>query len=76
MLTANLWIKAGLVNRSMGIIQDILFEKQGLSAFPKAVFVKFEKYNGPNITTMEGVEVIPIVPIKCSWKDKNGIICS
>ncbi len=29
MLTANLWTKGGLVNGSMGIVRDIIFEEQG-----------------------------------------------
>ena len=49
MLTSNLWTEAGLVNGSIGIVQDILFEEQGPPALPTAVFVKFEKYNGPTI---------------------------
>jgi ATP-dependent DNA helicase PIF1 len=76
MLTANLWTKAGLVNGSMGTIQDILFEEQGPPALPTAVLVIFEKYNGPTITTLEGCKVVPIAPIKRSWEGKNGIICS
>ena len=60
----------------MGIVQDILFEEKGPPALPKAVFVKFEKYNGPTITTLDGQGVVPIAPIKRSWEDKNGITCS
>ena len=43
MLTANLWTEVGLVNGSMEIIQDILFEDQGPLALSKAVLIKFEK---------------------------------
>ena len=60
----------------MGIIQDILFEDQGPLALPKAVLIKFEKYNGPTIKTTEGEEVVLIAPIKRSWKDKNRMNCS
>ena len=76
MLISNLWTEVGLVNGSMGIIQDILFEDQGPPALPKAVLVKFEKYNGPTIKTTEGDEAVPIAPIKRSWEDKNGTNCS
>lgn len=76
MLTANLWTEAGLVNGSMGTVKDILFENQGPPALPAAVFIKFDKYNGPTITSVEGYEVVPIVPIKRSWEDKNGTTCS
>jgi ATP-dependent DNA helicase PIF1 len=76
MLTANLWTKAGLVNGAMGTVQDILFEGQGPPSLPTAVFVKFEHYEGPTITTLEGVNVVPIVPIKRIWEGKSGTVCS
>ena len=60
----------------MGIVYDILFEEQGPLALPTAVFIKFEKYYGPTITTTEGDKVVPIAPIKRSWEDKNGTTCS
>jgi ATP-dependent DNA helicase PIF1 len=72
MLTSNLWTEAGLVNGSMGIVQDILFEDQGPPALPTAVFVNFEKYNGPTIKDHDGNEVVPIVAIKRSWEGKSG----
>src|SRR5207249_4545784 len=62
MLTANLWTEVGLVNGSMGIVYDILFEEQGPLALLTAVFIKFEKYYGPTITTTEGDKVVPIAP--------------
>jgi len=75
MLTANLWTKAGLVNGSMGTVQDILFERQGPSSLPTAVFIKFDHYEGPTITSLDGVNVVPIIPIKRTW-EKNGTLCS
>ncbi|GBC48412.2 ATP-dependent DNA helicase PIF1 [Rhizophagus irregularis DAOM 181602=DAOM 197198] len=76
MLTSNIWTEAGLVNRSMGVVEDILFKDQGPPALPTAVFIKFERYDGPTITSLEGKEVVPIVPIKRSWDDKNGLTYS
>ena len=76
MLTANIWTEAGLVNRSMGIVKDIFFEEQGPLNLPKAVFITFEKYDGPTITNSEGDKVVLITPIKRSWEDKNRIKCS
>ena len=64
MLTANIWTQAGLVNGSMGTIQDILFKEQGPSSLPVVVFISFEKYKGPTILNSEGIKVVPIVPIK------------
>ncbi len=72
MLTANIWTQAGLVNGSMGIIQDILFEEQGPPFLLIAVFISFKKYEGPTISNSEGVKVVPIVPIKQTWEGKNG----
>ena len=60
----------------MGIVKDIFFEEQGPLNLPKAVFITFEKYDGPTITNSEGDKVVPIMPIKRSWEDKNGIKCS
>ena len=56
------------VNGSMGTIQDILFEEQGPPSLPVVVFVNFDQYEGPTITTTEGVKVVPIVPIKRAGK--------
>ena len=60
----------------MGTIQDILFEEQGPPCLPVAVFISFEKYEGPTISNSEGVKVVPIVPIKRTWEGKNGRQCS
>ena len=43
---------------------------------PTAVFVKFDLYEGPSITTSEGDNVVPIVPIKRTWESKSGKSCS
>ena len=75
MLTTNLWTEAGLVNGSMGIVYDILFEEQGPPVLPKVIFVKFDQYTGPTISNLEGEKVVPISPIKRSW-EKNGTTCS
>ena len=76
MLTANVWMEGRLVNGSTGVIQDIIFREKGPPSLPVAVFITFEKYEGPTITNLEGVKVVPVVPIKRSWKGKNGTQCS
>lgn len=76
MLTANVWTQAGLVNGAMGTIQDILFENEGPTSLPVAVFVSFDKYEGPTISNSEGVKVVPIVAIKRTWEGKSGTQCS
>lgn len=65
MLRANLWTELGLVNRSMGIIQEIIFEEnQGPPSLPIAVLIEFDNYSGPAITTLEGKKLVPIPPIR------------
>ena len=76
MLKANLWTECGLVNGSMGTIQDIIYEEQGPPSLPTAVFISFDQYEGPTIATTEGVNVVLIVPIKCTWESKSGTQCS
>lgn len=55
MLRANLCVKVGLVNGAIGVVHDILFEKdQGPPSLPVAVFVEFDNYSGPAIISTEG----------------------
>ncbi|GES92107.1 ATP-dependent DNA helicase Pif1-like [Rhizophagus clarus] len=53
-----------------------MFKNQGPPSLSAAVFVKFDTYEGPTITSTEGNNVVPIVPIKRSWEGKSGTICS
>jgi len=76
MLMANLWTEVGLVNGSMGIVKDILFENEGPPALSTVIFIKFDEYNGPTIKDVKGDEVVPIAPIRRSWENKNGKMCS
>ena len=77
MLTANLWTEAGLVNGSMGTVQDLLFEEdQGPPSLPIVVLISFDDYKGPTIDSLEGVKVVPIGPIRRTWKGKTGRLCS
>ncbi len=66
----------GLVNGSMGTIHDILFENQGPPSLPTAVFIAFDNYKGPTITTLDGIKVVPIIPIRRTWEGKFGTTCS
>ena len=48
MLTVNLWTETGLVNGSMGIVQNILFkEGQGPPHLHIVVLISFDNYKGP-----------------------------
>ena len=76
MLTANLWTEGGLVNGSIGNIHDLIFVENGPPSLPVAVLIRFDQYEGPSFTTPEGDRVVPISPIKCTWKSKTGTVCS
>ena len=77
MLTANLQTDTGLVNGSMGTVQDIIFkEDQGPPSLPIAVLISFDNYKGPTIASLEGERVVPIAPIQRNWTGKSGVSCS
>ncbi|CAG8677365.1 9506_t:CDS:2, partial [Racocetra fulgida] len=76
MPTANIWTESGLVNGSLGTVQDILFEDHGPPCLPVAVFVTFDRYKRPTITNVEGTKVVPITLIKRTWEGKTGNACS
>ncbi len=45
---------------------DILYkEKPEHTSLPTVILVFFDKYNGLTLINLEGVSVIPIVPIRC-----------
>ena len=50
----------------------LLWSENGPPSLLAAVFVKFDLYEGPSITTSEGNNVVPIVPIKRMWESKSG----
>jgi ATP-dependent DNA helicase PIF1 len=76
MLRSNLWTEAGLVNGSMGIVQEIVFEEnQGPPSLPIAVLIEFDNYTGPAIMTAEGKRLVPIPPSRQIWEGTKGI-CS
>jgi ATP-dependent exoDNAse (exonuclease V) alpha subunit len=73
MLTANIWVTAGLVNSAMGTITDILFkEKPEYTSLPAVILVSFDKYNGPTLTNLKNTSVVPIVPIRRMWEGKSS----
>ena len=73
MLTANIWVPAGLVNGAMGTITDILYkEKPEYTSLPAVILVSFDKYNGPTVTNIDGIKVVPIVPIRRMWEGQTG----
>jgi ATP-dependent DNA helicase PIF1 len=69
MLSSNLWIDMGLVNRAMGTVQAVCYcDGEAPPNLPVAVTVLFDRYYGP--TLHEGtVPIVPIcqLPLKLSW---------
>jgi len=76
MLTANLWTAVGLVNGSMGTVQDIIFNDRGPPCLLTVAFISFNSYKGPTITASDSTEVVLIVQIWCTWEGKSGNVCS
>ncbi|CAG8524908.1 8090_t:CDS:10, partial [Racocetra persica] len=76
MLTVNLWTETGLVNEAIGTVQSILYNEEEPPSFSVAVLISFDNYRRLTITTLEGTEVVLIVPIRCFWVSKGGVICS
>ncbi|XP_066930917.1 ATP-dependent DNA helicase PIF1-like [Clytia hemisphaerica] len=71
MLTRNLWSDVGLCNGSLGIVKDIIFQRNHLPpALPIAVIVKFDKYTGPSFFDDED-SCVPIVPIVETSSEDN-----
>ena len=60
----------------MGTITDILYkEKPEHTSLPTAILVSFDQYHGPTLTNLDGIPVVPIVPIRRTWEGKSGICC-
>lgn len=60
MLTENLWTERGLVNGALGTVTDIVWT-QDIAAAPTAIFVTFDKYDGPRLhSDADGRAVVPI----------------
>src|SRR5204863_1405820 len=52
--------------------RDIVFEEgQGPPSLPTVVLIEFDAYAGPAIVTAEGHKIVPIAPIRHSWKGKK-----
>jgi ATP-dependent DNA helicase PIF1 len=73
MLRSNLWTERGLVNGSVGTVQDIVMRPGDsiTNSLPAALIIKWDKYAGP---TLDG-EVFPLTPVTRFWNDK-GKSCS
>ena len=63
MLTANLWVQAGLVNDSLGKVIDIVYNSnEQPPTLPSFVVVKFLHYKG-DLWATSNPTYVPISPI-------------
>jgi hypothetical protein len=76
MLTANLWTKNGLVNKSMGSIYNITWSQgQDPSSFmPSLLLIEFNKYIRPDFLGCP-LGIVLVFPIFRQFEFK-GITCS
>ena len=69
MLTANLWVDAGLVNGCVGTIVDIVYSGDKRPPdLPDFVVCHFPQYRGPPFA---GPNTVPILPVQRSWGHAN-----
>ena len=69
MLTANLWVDAGLVNGCVGQLVDIVYSgEKRPPALPDFVVCHFPQYRGPPFA---GANTVPIVPVQRTWRNEN-----
>lgn len=73
MLTRNLWPDVALCNGSLGVKQNIVFQRnQFPPALPIAVIVKFDKYTGPSFFN-DIDNCVPIVPLIASTSENSTV---
>jgi ATP-dependent exoDNAse (exonuclease V) alpha subunit len=68
MLTKNIWIKHGLVNGTMGVIDDIIWkENQNIEDLPVIIMVAIPTYTGP--TSWYDNNNVPLIPLVTSTQE-------
>lgn len=75
MLTTNLWTEIGLVNGSMGSIEDFSWDYgRPTDQLPSVILIRFDSYTGPSFPDCP-VGTIPVFPQTRQF-DYKGIVCS
>ena len=75
MLTTNLWTEIGLVNGSMGSIEDFSWDYgQQTDQLPSVILLRFDNYTGPSFPSCP-VGIVPVFPQTRQFEYK-GIVCS
>ena len=75
MLTTNLWTEIGLVNGSMGSIEDFSWDSgRSTDQLPSVILIRFDSYTGPSFPNCP-VGTIPVFPQTRQFDLKN-VVCS
>ena len=75
MLTTNLWTEIGLVNGTMGQIQNLSWNNgRRIDQLPSLILIKFDKYKGPDFPGCEP-GVVPVFPASRQFEFK-GAVCT
>ncbi|CAG8983615.1 hypothetical protein HYALB_00004637 [Hymenoscyphus albidus] len=75
MLTTNLWTEIGLVNGSMGVIEDVSWDYgRQTDQLPSVILIRFDSYTGPSFPGCP-IGTVPVFPQTRQF-DCKGIVCS
>ena len=77
MLTENVWTERDLVNGTMGMVYDIVWEtgvEDPRNTPPLAILVHFPKYSGSSLTEIDGTPVVPIFRQTTEWSKREAVL--